>query len=204
VAKNVSAMPKNTSTAEAVQRRVEAVCKPVRMPVAAFSEDRGGKVPPSCSLHEGPCSTMGTNWPSALASKLVRQHQAWSVAIRTTSLESLAFVPPIGKPPRAKVSLRPVPSMLLGPVDQIDIRSPNRGEAEAIRPQRPLNAQREIVMSEQRQLNAKITRWKETTAITGFLAVLSLVGGNARAQDATFNAGRSLAPRFRALILSRW
>jgi len=40
-------------------------------------------------------------------------------------------------------------------------------------------------MSEQWQLTAKTIRWKETTAITGFLAVLSLVGGNARAQDAT-------------------
>ncbi len=109
MAKNVSGMPTNMSTAASVLRRVGDACKSARMQVAAFSEDRGGKVPPSCSLHEGPYSTMGTDWPSALASKLVRQHQAWSVAIRTTSLESLAFGPPIGKPPRAKVSLRPLP-----------------------------------------------------------------------------------------------
>jgi len=58
-------------------------------------------------------------------------------------------------------------------------------------------------MSEQWQLTAKTTRWKEINAITGFLAVLSLIGGNARKMP-QLNAGRSLAPRFRVSILSRW
>ena len=49
-------------------------------------------------------------------------------------------------------------------------------------------------MSKQRQLTAKTTRWKETTAITGFLAVLSLIGGNARAQDAATQCWQIISP----------